>query len=98
MIDDMGYRLEMERKLNDLQRKIDELKTKVDVLEAQKSREFYERLEEFNAQHEELKSKVQDLHQLESGAQAEQKKYLEETFQNLKKDMEIRLAPYVEEQ
>lgn len=88
MIDDMGYRLEMEKKLNDLNRQIDELKKKVNVLEAQKSREFYERLEHFNTRHEELKSKVQDLHQLESGAQAEQKKYSEETFQNLRKDME----------
>jgi len=98
MLDDMGYRLEMEKKLNDLNRKIDELKKKVNVLEAQKSREFYERLEQFKTQHEELKSKVRDLHQLESGAQAEQKKYLEETFQNLSKDMEVRLAPYIEEQ
>lgn len=97
MTDGNDYRLEMEKKLNDLNRKINELKTKVNVLDEEKNREFYKHLDEFNAQHEELKSKLQDLNKLESEAQAALKRYLEDTYKNLSEDLEIRLAPYVEE-
>jgi len=95
--DGSDHRLEMEKKLNDFNRKIEELKTKVNVLDKEKTREFYEHLEEFNAEQEELKTQLQKLDTLETEAQAEQKRYLEETFQNLSNNLEIRLAPYVEE-
>jgi len=97
MVDENDYRLEMEKKLNDLSRKINELKAKVTVLGEEKNREFYKHLDEFNAQHEELKSKLQDLNKLESEAQAALKRYLEDTYQSLSENLEIRLAPYVEE-
>jgi hypothetical protein len=97
MTDISDYRQEMERKLNALNTKIEELKSKVDVIGEHKTKDFYKHLEEFNAQQEELKTQLQKLDTLESEAQAEQKRYLEETFQNLSKNMEIRLAPYVEE-
>jgi hypothetical protein len=90
--------MEMEEKLTDLSTKIEELKTKVDVLGDHESKKFYEHLEEFNAQQEELKTQLQKLDTLESEAQRDFKTYLEQTFKDLSKDLEIRLAPYIEEQ
>jgi hypothetical protein len=97
MTDISDYQVEMEKKLDNLSRKIDEIKTRVDVLEEQKKREFYDHLEEFNAQQNELKDQLQKLNTLKSEAQAEQKKYLEDTLQNLSNNLEIKLAPYIEE-
>lgn len=97
MTEGSDYGLELEKKLNDLNKKVEQLKTKLNVLEEQKTREFYEHLEEFNAQQKELKIKLQQLDTLESEAQTELKSYLEQSFQYLRENLEIRLAPYVEE-
>jgi TolA-binding protein len=97
MTDTADYQAQMEKQLNDMNRKIAELKTKVNLLEEHESRDFYEHLKEFTAQQEELKSKLQKMDTLESEAQAEMKRYLEETFQNLSKNLEIRLAPQIED-
>jgi hypothetical protein len=96
MMAEGNYRVEMEKKLHNLNRQIEELKTKVDVLEDERTREFYEHLDDFNALQEEAKSRLQELDNLEAEAQEDLKRYLDETFQNLSKDLEIKLAPLVE--
>ena len=97
MTDISDYRVEMEKKLDNLNTKIEKLKSKVNALEKEKTKEFYEHLEQFNAEQKELKEQVQKLDTLESEAQTEMKRYLEQTFQDLSKKMEIKLAPYIEE-
>ena len=77
MTDVSDYRLEMENKLNELNRQIMECKIKVSILEEQRTREFYEHLEEFEAHQQEIKNKLQHLDELESGARAELKTYLD---------------------
>jgi Cdc6-like AAA superfamily ATPase len=96
MTEIIDYRAEMGKKLDILNKKVDELKTKVDALEGQKARQFYQHLEKFNTQQEEARTKLQDLDKIKSEAQAEAKRYLEKTFQNLKESLEIRLAPFIE--
>jgi hypothetical protein len=98
MMDISDYQVQMEKKLDYLNTKIEKLKTKVELLEEHESRDFYEHLEELNAEQEKLKTQLQKLDTLEAEAQAEQKRYLEETFQNLSKNLDIRLAPYIEEE
>lgn len=90
------YRVEMEKKLHDLNKQIEELKARADVLEKEKVKEFYDHLEKFNAHQKEVKQKLQEIDNLESEAQEDMKKYLDESFKSLSEDLEIRIAPLIE--